>query len=365
MRAKRLLKKRKINVDYYDVVKKTILDLYPLRTDKSKTFKYFNRHLFADQRLRSLTENTNEDNLNEKFELRKGEVNHTIAYQVRMEVLQYIMHDDSFIYAQNIIVLGENNYTDNHILSGYEPKTVSIETIDLITELIRNYKEDYPKTNLCEYLTDDDNKKFYDENSLILRKDDIWWLKVFNIAYEVFDYLRVNTETPSEAYSYVQELDSGDELLDSTVKEVICYLAEKHHFEITKKKSIMLNILSGWLKNNYIKPAETDVTTNNLEEDITEYEGGQDFVFDCSQQTKGLLLLFDALGVNEDNTKKSELAKLIQLFTGKNLRNIQNRMKIDFDRPKDVSDLKLLSAAFRETFPAISKRIDNDFKPDK
>ena len=127
MRGKEYLEIEKPSFKYYDLVKKAIYDLYPLRTDKLNTFKYFNRYLYADARYHIEKET---------FKLRDGEVDHDIAYLVRIEILNAIMYDDSLIYAYNIIVLGENSYTNYPKLKGYSPKVVDENTLSNINKLI-------------------------------------------------------------------------------------------------------------------------------------------------------------------------------------------------------------------------------------
>src|SRR5690554_6945003 len=136
MRVKEYLEIEKQSFKYYDLVKKAIYDLYPLRTDKLNTFKYFNSYLYADARYHIEMET---------FKLRDGEVDHDIAYQVRIEILNAIMYDYSFIFAYNNIANGENTYSVCPRLKGFTTKTIDEETLDKIQKTIRNYKEDYPK----------------------------------------------------------------------------------------------------------------------------------------------------------------------------------------------------------------------------
>ncbi len=350
MRSKEYLENEKPSFLHYNQVKKAIYDLYPMRTDNIKTLEYFNNYLFADARYRASKET---------FEPREGEVDKNIAAFVRVEIFNTIMQDESFIFVHNIIVLGDNFYGDSIPLKGHEPKTLDKDTHKNIKEVIRNYKEDYPKNSLCKYLTDKDNKEYHENSIYYLKKSNSWWIKAFNLAYKVFDSIRVRTQTTSEAIKFVEEINTGDELLDTVTREIICYMSENYSYDTTEEQKIMLGMLSCLIKNKYQEPEiKADMVCEADEDDAV---GG----LTCAQQTKGLLFLFDALGVNEVNTKKIELAKIIRLFTGKNLRNIQNRMKIDLNKPKDVSDLKLLSDLLRGVFPEISDRIDNYKGPKK
>jgi hypothetical protein len=84
MRSKECLQNEKHTFRYYDLVKKTIYDLYPLRRDKIKTFEYLNRYLYADARYEAESKNCNGDISKENFELIDGEVDHNIAALVRL-----------------------------------------------------------------------------------------------------------------------------------------------------------------------------------------------------------------------------------------------------------------------------------------
>ena len=102
MRTKEFLEINKEEIYFYDEVKKAIYDLNPLRLDKSKTYEYFNNHLFADARYRSLKYN-NKDLKKSDFKLLDGEIDLNIAYKVRIEILNAISTDETYIFAYNII----------------------------------------------------------------------------------------------------------------------------------------------------------------------------------------------------------------------------------------------------------------------
>ena len=349
MRSKDCLEIEKPSFYYYDLVKKAINDLYPLRADKRKTFEYFNLYLYSDARFRASKE---------KLELREGEVDIYEAYQVRIEILNAIMNDDSFIYAYNTIVLGDNIYSDNLSLKGYEPKTLDKDTFSNINEIISNYKEDYPKSSLCEYLTDKYNRDYYEKSTYYLEKKDSWWLEAFNLAYEVFDRLRVNSRTASEALEIIEEINTGDELLDTTSIEIICYMSEKYCYDVTDEQHIMLGLLSDLLKNSYRLPEkEVDVVA-----DADEVNNSK--VLTCSQQTKIIVFMLSHMGVNYKNTDKIKIARLIRGLTGRNLQNIRTRMEINYDSDHEIKDLKIIADFLNETLPFLSEKIKKDIKPD-
>lgn len=101
MRAKEYLEIYKKKIYYFQVVKKAIQGLYPLRCNKRKTEEYFNKYLFADARYRSFIADNDENDKDDEFTEKEGEVDRTIAYKVRIELFNVISRDDTFIYAHN------------------------------------------------------------------------------------------------------------------------------------------------------------------------------------------------------------------------------------------------------------------------
>jgi hypothetical protein len=356
MRSKECLQNEKHTFRYYDLVKKTIYDLYPLRRDKIKTFEYLNRYLYADARYEAESKNCNGDISKENFELIDGEVDPNIAALVRLEILNTILLDDTFIFAYNYLVHGDNTYTNYPKLKGYSPKVVDENTLNNINKLICSYKEDYPKNKLCMFLTDIDNKNYHDKSNYKLSKDYNWWLKAFNMAYEIFDKIRVNSSNVNEALITVEDINTGDDALDLTVKEIICYLSDRYNFDIAKEQRVMLSLLSDFIEDKYIKQLkEADLVSDR---DETTTFGA----LTCSQQTKAIVLILKELGVNFNNTAKIIIARVIKVITGRNLQNIRIRMEINYKDEKDIKDLEVVADFFKELLPSLSKKIKENIK---
>ena len=310
MRTKEYLEREKNNIYYYKIVKKSIYDLYPLREDRRKTAEYINKYLFADVRCRELTRNYYGDISDVEFELQPDEVKHTIAFAVRAQILHVIMHDDSFVFANNIIASGENSYFENSKQLAGLIKTTNGSTINNIHEIIRNYKEDYPKTNLCEYLLDTCNKNYVYNHPYKLCLYEEWWLRAFNMAYQVFDEIRVHLHKPFKAKNIIKNINTGDATMDRAVTEMVTYMIDNYNFNITAEDKEKLTILSDLLKSllessNTVneEPEEYKTVQEQLEKALieneqlkvrlSESEYNPKTGLTCSQSTKGLMFLLN------------------------------------------------------------------------
>ena len=177
MRAKEYLEINKKRIYHYDQVKKSVYDLYPLRSSKIQTEVYFNRYLFADTRYRSFEQYYADKPPSTTFNEREDEIDRIIAHKVRQEILNVISGDDTFIFAYNIITIGANKYDDYHRIMAYNLKEENRNTLTYIEEICKNYKEDYPKSDLADYLLDDNNRTIFNNRKCDLRKDEDWWLQ--------------------------------------------------------------------------------------------------------------------------------------------------------------------------------------------
>lgn len=206
------------------------------------------------------------------------------------------------------------------------------------------------------FLTDIDNKNYHDKSNYKLSKDYNWWLKAFNMAYEIFDKIRVNSSNVNEALITVEDINTGDDALDLTVKEIICYLSDRYNFDIAKEQRVMLSLLSDFIEDKYIKQLkEADLVSDR---DETTTFGA----LTCSQQTKAIVLILEELGVNFNNTAKIFIARVIKVITGRNLQNIRIRMEINYKDEKDIKDLEVVADFFKELLPSLSKKIKENIK---
>lgn len=239
MRAKEYLEINRKKIYHYELLKKTIYNLCPLRTNKHKTEEYFNRYLFADARYRKHLENNEHKT---EFREDKDEIERTIANTVRIEILNAIYRDETFVYAYNIIVEADT-YNDYHLLLSCNLKEENNSTPYQIEQECKKYKEDYPKNNLADYLLDDDNFEFYNQRRFELLKDEEWWLNAFNKAYEIFDRARILANDPFKTQHMVKNIYFNDKLLEKTIVEIFKNILVNYTYDLTEIQNKKLRML--------------------------------------------------------------------------------------------------------------------------
>lgn len=492
MRAKEYLEINKKKIYHYDLVKKAVYDLYPLRNNKRQTEAYFNRYLFADARYRSDAQYYASKPPSTIFNESENEIDKTIAHKVRMEILNVISEDDTFIFAYNIIALGANKYDDNHPIMTVNLKEENLNTVSYIEDVCKKYKEDYPKASLADYLLDDDNRAIFYNKRCDLLKDEEWWLCAFNKAYEIFDRLRVKISDPFKAQYIVKNIYFNDKVLESTIVGIIKSLIDNYTYDLTdaqKKKFEMLSDnINGYGNDRFKKIDETylaNIYDINLDETnwlkstqmfnydiifmwatheafspeqrlhiieliekryLVEREKHPDiFIYDLSQffvslrehvctncvgesgegrysqtrserveelkeqiqqlnqiinekseeieklkagytlemqalketitklteetNTRGMTMpqqvlafyyLFNELGISFNNSDKTQWARFINTFTGKNFQNIRTELNINFESKKTQKNLRIVADLFAELFPRIQQKVIND-----
>ena len=257
MRAKEYLEINKKKIYHYELVKKAVYDLYPLRNNKRQTEAYFNRYLFADARYRSHAQHYAGKPPPAIFNERENEIDRTIAHKVRMEILNVISGDDTFIFAYNIIVLGTNEYDDYHRVMTFNLKEENFNTVFYIEHVCKEYKEDYPKTNLADYLLNDNNRAIFNNKRADLMKDEEWWLCTFNKAYEIFDLIRVKVSEPFKAQYIVKNIYFNDKVMESTIVGIVKSLIDNYSYDLTdtqkKKLEMLSDNIDGYGKEYFLK----------------------------------------------------------------------------------------------------------------
>ena len=233
MRAKEKLEFNKAEFEFYMLVKKSIYDLYPLRTNKRKTEEYCDNHLFADARCREIFKINNCNHESVNFHENDDEIDHLISYRVRKEIQNAICDDKTFIYAYNIIERDHNPYNDVYKSKSLQLKPETLTSAREIEEEISSYKEDYPKNNLSDYLIDEANFKFYNERFLNLNFDDEGWLFIFNKAYEIFDRIRTFAANPSQAHHIANNIYFGDKLMEDAILDFLLLLIDNYSYDLT------------------------------------------------------------------------------------------------------------------------------------
>lgn len=236
MRAKEHLEFLKEKISFYEHVKKALYDLLPLRNNKRKTREYFDRYLFADARYWS--RNLNGSFSESDFKERENEVHHSFVSYVRSVLLSVFYNDNTFIYAYNIIVQGVNSYNKSYTIMFCDMKEENSNTASNIENICKSYKEDYPKSILGDFLLDPDNWKFYESNYSESNREDEWWLNAFNIAYEIFDKVRIKSNNPSKAQYLIKNIYFNDNELEEIVIAVIKNLFCNYSYHLTEDQKM-------------------------------------------------------------------------------------------------------------------------------
>ncbi len=143
--------------------------------------------------------------------------------------MNVISDDDTFIFAHNILALGINKYVESHRLNICKPKLESLDVISKIENLICEYKEDYPKYNLSEFLMQKDHWEFYCNHNSELQKDEEWWLEAFNYAYELFDKVRVKSYDPFKAQYIIKNIYFNDKEFEPIIVAIIKNLIDNYN----------------------------------------------------------------------------------------------------------------------------------------
>ena len=245
MRAKEMLEFRRKDFNYYEHVHKSIYDLYLLRTDKRKTKKYFNKHLFADARYRKKIKINNGSHESIIFRENKDEIDRSIAYRVRLEIKNAISEDNTFIYAYNIIVRDHNPYDEDHKGNSVKLKPETLASSTEIEKVSASYKEDYPKNNLGDFLLDEVNNNFFYERFHDLKRDEEWWLTLFNRAYELFDRLRVLAYEPFRAHYLANNIYFGDKTMEDNILDLVILFTSNYAYDLSPEQKKKLEMLAG------------------------------------------------------------------------------------------------------------------------
>ena len=356
MRAKEYLEINKEKIKYYDIVKGAIDDLCLLRNDKGKTEEYFNKYLFSDARYAAQ---------NGEFVRREGEVDVLCVQDVRINIMNAVCHDESFIFAYNIIAMQKNIYHELIPLQFCKIKEINCDTITNIERVCSMYKEDYPKHHFYDFLIDDKNEEYARSKDCLVNGNAEWWNQVFNRAYEQFDVMRVQLMNGFNEINVVNNICSGDEKMQNEVVELVSYLFGYYSFDLDQMQIRKYRIFSDRLKIIYNKK----LTKSNIVEEphvSIESQAREDNeeknALTCSQQTMAFSYLLNHLGINTENTRKSTIARFMHPIIGRNEANIRKRLEFDYDDVNVKQNLRIVADIFNEILPSISEQILKDIE---
>lgn len=298
----------------------------------------------------------------------------------------------------------KNRYYNLTPLNFCQIKDFNSNTVSKIEKICSQYKEDYPKNNLMEYLLDDDNSKFYYEHISKLYKNELWWLNVFNEAYTIFDNIRLRLQKPFEAKRLITRYKNEDKDFENTVIDLVLLLITRYDYDLNEKQRKAINLLSKIIdsyfsqrkrqlyedninelenvlkekeeeyvrnietKDEIIEDHENTIETQRQELKTKEYEIAQlkrDLHFkgfSIPQQNLFYYYLFNELGVNFVNSKKKDWAKVISAINGKNEEYVRKELSINFDDEATILDMRIVATTIDNLFPNITLKILSDIE---
>lgn len=200
MRAKEYIAYNQATLKHPDEIRQIVDEMLPLRSSRQQTVDYYNRKLIADIRLQAcllqkeLYEKNNamQPEAPEEFQMREGEIPVEIASVVRDELFDVIKEDKTFGYLY--FLLGN--------LRNSQRPTNPIDCVPDergIVEALKTSRDDYPKTDLSEYLDDDINFAQYQDLTEAGITDEAKLLSWFNNAYRIYDEMRLAKANPISA----------------------------------------------------------------------------------------------------------------------------------------------------------------------
>jgi len=138
-----------------------------------------------------------------------------------------------------------------------KPKLECLDAVSKIENLISEYKEDYPKSNLSDYLMLKDNWEFYCDYNSELQKDEEWWLEAFNNAYALFDKIRVKSYVPFSAQYIIKNIYFNDKEFEAIIVAIIKNLIDNYNCsnddELWKRLKILSVMIEEYNSENYLK----------------------------------------------------------------------------------------------------------------
>ena len=209
MRAKEYIACCEASLKHPDEIRQIVDEMLPLRASRQQTVDYYNRKLIADIRLQAcllqkeLYEKNNamQTAEPEEFQMREGELPVEIAAAVRDELFDVIKDDKTFGYLY--FLLGN--------LRNSQRPTNPIDCVPDergIVEALKTSRDDYPKSDLSEYLDDDTNFAQYQDLTAAGITDEAKLLSWFNNAYRIYDEIRLRKANPISAVKVFLDDDS-------------------------------------------------------------------------------------------------------------------------------------------------------------
>ena len=254
MRAIEYIENFKKSISNYDVLKRIIEELMPLRLDRDATEKYYNKYLindiFYEHHLFNLKEwelEGSEHKSRPEFVEENSFISHNDVYKIREDLLKVIINDKSFGYLFYFLAseLNRKDVTNNIIICVPNDKTIN--------DAVKGYRDLYSSYNLMDYLEDDINYEFYTESNRNNTISDEEWINIFSEAYNLFDIIRVNLNTPDKALKIIINYVHPDEEVKRMIVSFLCDLFQDYEFDLDDKAQRKFEIFSDKILNYYVK----------------------------------------------------------------------------------------------------------------
>lgn len=209
MRAKEYIACSGASLKYPAEIKQIIADMLPLRASREHTVDYYNKHLIPDIRRQGYLlqkdlfdkNNAMQTEAPEPFQMNAGELPVETASAIRDELFEVIKDDKSFGHLYSLLGnLRNSQHPSNPIDCVPDERG--------IVDALKKQRDDYPKSDLAEYLDDDLNFAQYRKLRDSGISDEAALLAWFNNAYHIYDELRLVKANPLAASRFYQADES-------------------------------------------------------------------------------------------------------------------------------------------------------------
>ena len=233
MRAKEYLAQNADNIGHLAEVSQVVADLTPLRLNKHATDEYFNHRLSADIRRRDYLlrmELYEQGNAMQKERPVLEEISDELPVEISSEVREQLFHvisgDESFGYLYFLLGTEQNSKRKHNPID-------CLPDENKIRSAIVRYRDDYPKSNLDDYLNEDLNYQQYDRltSGGYMPDEDPSMLQYFNRVFEVYDQLRLHKQSVSGIRNYLRTLQFPDDNQKYWVLEYVLTLIDEYEHE--------------------------------------------------------------------------------------------------------------------------------------
>ena len=312
MRAKEYIACSEASLKYPDQIRQIIDEMLPLRASRQQTVDYYNRKLIADIRLQAcllqkeLYEKNNamQTELPEEFHMREGEIPVEIAAGVRDELFDVIKEDKTFGYLY--FLLGN--------LRNSQRPTNPIDCVPDergIVEALKTSRDDYPKSELSEYLDDDINFAQYQDLTESGITDEAKLLDWFNNAYRIYDEMRLRKANPISAVKvFLEDTSYENQAAKDLTGRFICEI-----ISATAPDDKRLERIEGELQRHL--PPETSL--DGADEAAADKAKGSNKI-----RTVVIYELLNKLGKGKSFNDLSKICNLVAYLTGGSPRKIYN-----------------------------------------